>query len=198
MVPLETDTRSESEESLFVVWFVVYVLNACLVGKVHRENTALVNLAEDREIVEVRDFFAQWNFVPCNCVEVYGLGAAVRLVYELLLKVGQRGLSFEPNVDLVNKVEAHVAELVIPRVFQRVDRREVPFRVLHERGEGADRSVAKIFVHLIHFNNFLSATISNATDLSFKFTLPKRPVSLADSILRYSYFMPPSILQTKP
>ena len=53
LVAFETDAGCKREEPLFVVGFVVDLLNTCFVREVHRKNTALVDLTKDRKVIKV-------------------------------------------------------------------------------------------------------------------------------------------------
>ncbi len=53
LVAFETDAGCKREESLFVVGFVVDLLDACFVRKVHRKNSALVDLAKNWKVIKV-------------------------------------------------------------------------------------------------------------------------------------------------
>lgn len=117
LVAFKTDAGCKSEESFFIIGFAINLLNASFVGKVHREDSVLVDLAQDGEVIQVGYSFAQRNFVSSDGVKVNSFGAAVFLVDELFFKIGQRGIRLESYVDLVNEIEAHIRENLVSCVF---------------------------------------------------------------------------------
>lgn len=77
-------------------------------GKVKGENTSLINLAEDRVVIQIRDRLAEGNICTCDRIEVDWSDIAVRTLEQLLFKVVEGSFLFKPDVELIDQVETHI------------------------------------------------------------------------------------------